>query len=156
MNKRFKTIGLVLFIMGLPTTTAWAAGGPIETIEIVQQNGACTGVVNDESGEPLIGASVRVKGTTKGATTDANGQFSIAGVKKGATLVVSYIGYDNLEVVWDGHALNVKLQESDGSFDEVVVVGYGVQKKVNLTGAVSTVKGEEMEQRPVADAIQAL
>lgn len=156
MNKRFKTIGLVLFIMGLPTTTAWAASDPIETIEIVQQNGACTGVVNDENGEPLIGASVRVKGSTKGATTNASGQFSIAGVKKGATLVVSYIGYDNFEVVWDGHALNVKLQEHDGSLDEVVVVGYGVQKKVNLTGAVSTVKGEEMEQRPVADAIQAL
>ena len=156
MNKRIKTVSLMLLMMGLPMAAAYAETSPVETIEIVQQNGACTGTVVDESGDPLIGASVRVKGTTKGASTDAQGQFSIAGVKKGSVLVVSYIGFTTQEIAWDGGNLSVVLHEASDALDEVVVVGYGVQKKVNLTGAVSTVKGEDMETRPVADAVQAL
>lgn len=156
MKKRITSVSLVLFLMGLPMAAAPAASSPIETIEVVQQKSACSGIVYDESGEPLIGASVRVKGTNQGTNTNSDGRFTIPGVKKGATIVVSYIGYQTQEIAWDGNNLAVSLKEADGSLDEVVVVGYGVQKKVNLTGAVSTVKGEEMEQRPVADAVQAL
>lgn len=156
MNKRFKTVSLVLLLMGLPVAAAYAGPGPVETIEIVQQTGACSGIVTDESGDPLIGASVRVKGSNHGTNTNGDGRFTIPGVKKGATVVVSYIGFQTQEITWDGSNLSVRLKEASGTLEETVVVGYGVQKKVNLTGAVSTVKGEEMEQRPVADAIQAL
>ena len=156
MNKRFKTVSLVLLLMGLPVAAAYAGPGPVETIEIVQQTGACSGIVTDESGDPLIGASVRVKGSNHGTNTNGDGRFTIPGVKKGATVVVSYIGFQTQEITWDGSNLSVRLKEATGTLEETVVVGYGVQKKVNLTGAVSTVKGEEMEQRPVADAIQAL
>lgn len=156
MNKRFKTVSLVLLLMGLPVAAAYAGPGPVETIEIVQQTGACSGIVTDESGDPLIGASVRVKGSNHGTNTNGDGRFTIPSVKKGATVVVSYIGFQTQEITWDGSNLSVRLKEATGTLEETVVVGYGVQKKVNLTGAVSTVKGEEMEQRPVADAIQAL
>lgn len=156
MNKRFKTVGLVLLLAAMCGGAAYAETAPIETIEIVQQTAACSGVVVDENGDPLVGASVRVKGTNHGTNTNTDGRFTIPGVKKGSVIVVSYIGYESQELNWDGSALKVALKEASGSLDEVVVVGYGVQKKVNLTGAVSTVKGEEMEQRPVADAIQAL
>ena len=156
MNKRIKSVSLVLFLLGLPLATAQATSSPVETVEIVQQTTTCKGVVNDENGEPLVGASVRVKGTTHGTNTSNDGSFSITSVKKGAVIVVSYIGYETLETVWEGRPLDIRLKESTGSLDEVVVVGYGVQKKVNLTGAVSTVKGEEMETRPVTDAVQAL
>ena len=156
MNKRIKSVSLVLFLLGLPMMTAQATTSPVETVEIVQQTSACKGVVNDENGESLVGASVRVKGTNHGTNTKNDGSFSIPSVKKGATIVVSYIGYETLETTWDGSPMSISLKESTGSLDEVVVVGYGVQKKVNLTGAVSTVKGEEMETRPVTDAVQAL
>lgn len=156
MNKRFKTVGLVLMLAAMGGIAAHAETAPIETIDIVQQNTSCTGIVNDENGDPLIGASVRVKGTNQGVNTRNDGRFAIPSVKKGATIVVSFIGYETQEIKWDGQPLAINMKEASGSLDEVVVVGYGVQKKVNLTGAVSTVKGEEMEQRPVADAIQAL
>lgn len=102
MNKRFKTVSLVLFLMGLPVVAAQAETSPIETIEIVQQNGAATGTVVDANGEPLMGASVLVKGTTKGAMVDQNGRFSIAGVKPGQTLRITFIGYTAKEVKWEG------------------------------------------------------
>lgn len=125
-------------------------------MDVVQQNNACTGVVVDQNGETVIGASVVVKGTTNGTITGVNGDFSIPNVKKGSTIAVSYVGYVDAEVVWDGKPLRVVLKEDNQTLDEVVVVGYGVQKKVNLTGAVSSVKGGELETRPVVDATQSL
>ena len=116
----------------------------------------CEGVVKDAKGEPVVGASVRVKGTTTGATTDAQGRFSFAGAKAGATIEVSCIGYATITVRYAGAPLTITLQEDSKVLDDVVVVGYGVQRKVNLTGAVSSVKGKELAQRPVADATQSL
>lgn len=157
MNKRFKTIGLVLFIMGLPTTTAWAASDPIETIEIVQQNGACTGTVVNADGEPLAGASILVRGTSKGAHADANGRFSIVGVKSGATLHVSYIGYETVEVKWNGSGtVQVVLEESENELETAVVIGYGTQKKVNVIGSVASVNSKDLDSRAGGDVTNML
>lgn len=73
-------------------------------------------------------------------------------MKQGAKLIVSYVGYDQTTVVWNGGAIEIVMSANSNALDEVVVVGYGVQKKVNLTGAVSQVKGEDIAKRPVGDA----
>ena len=104
-----------------------------------QQNGSARGVVRDAQG-PVIGAGVVVKGSpTVGTVTLSDGSFELRNVERGAVLVISCIGYDDVEVVWNGTPLNVTLTESALSLDETVVVGYATQKKANLTGAVSTV-----------------
>lgn len=115
----------------------------------------CEGVVKDAKGEPVVGASVRVKGTTTGATTDAQGRFSFAGAKAGASIEISCVGYATITIRYTGTPLTITLQEDSKLLDDVVVIGYGVQRKVNLTGAVSSVKGTELAQRPVADAPRA-
>ena len=114
-----------------------------------------SGTVIDDLGEPVIGASVLEKGTTNGNVTDIDGKFEFNASKSGATLVVSYIGYLTQEVK-AGTNLNIQLQEDNKTLEETVVVGYGVQKKSSLTGAVSQVKSEDMQARTITDASQAL
>jgi TonB-linked SusC/RagA family outer membrane protein len=102
-----------------------------------------TGTITDERGEEIIGASVQVKGTTKGTVSDISGQFSI-GVPDNAVLVISYIGYKTQEIpIADKTYFNITLEESDALLDEVVIVGYGTQKKASLTSAISQIKGDE-------------
>ena len=114
------------------------------------------GNVTDMAGEPVIGASILEKGTTNGIVTDFNGDFSL-NVNPGAVLVVSYIGYSAQEVkVIPGKVLKIKIKEDAELLDEVVVVGYGTQKKVNLTGAVETVDADVIENRPIRSATDAL
>ena len=121
-----------------------------------QQKKIITGTVVDPNGEAVIGANVLVKGTTNGTITDMDGKFSLE-VPEGAMLLVSYIGYGDYETKVDNQSnLSITLKEDSQALDELVVVGYGVQKKVNLTGSVSSVKGEELSQRPVANATQSL
>lgn len=111
-----------------------------------------TGTVVDQNGEPVIGANVVVKGSTNGTITDIDGAYSLA-VQDGAVLQITYIGYNPVEVkVGKENVIHVTLQEDLLALDEVVVVGYGTQKKLNLTGAVSAVSGKEMTKRPVANA----
>ena len=112
--------------------------------------------MKDALGETVIGASVVVKGTTNGTITDFEGNFSIPGVKKGDVIEISFVGYKTAEVVWNGTPLNVTLKDDTQALEEVVVVGYGTQKKVNVTGAVSMVGAETIESRPVANITQAL
>ncbi|WP_277098957.1 SusC/RagA family TonB-linked outer membrane protein [Coprobacter secundus] len=118
-----------------------------------------TGTVNDAAGEPMIGVSIVVKGTTVGTVTDIDGKYSInipAG-NKNSTLVFTYIGYLKQEVLTNGKSLvNVVMKEDNQTLDEVVVVGYGVQKRVNMTGSVASVKAEEMTTMPVANVSNAL
>ncbi len=115
-----------------------------------------TGTVSDMRGEPVIGANVMVKGTRLGTVTDMDGHFALE-VPEGATLQVSYIGYVDQSVeVSQQSVLEITLEEDTQALDEVVVVGYGAQKKVNLTGAVSTVKMEALEDRPITNATNAL
>lgn len=117
-----------------------------------------TGVVKSETGEGLPGVSVVIKNTTRGATTDANGKYSLA-VPEGVatTLVFSFVGYLSQEAtVGNRRSVDIQLVPDQKSLEEVVVVGFGTQKKVNLTGSVSTVSAKEIENRPITQASQAL
>ncbi|EXZ57297.1 tonB-linked outer membrane, SusC/RagA family protein [Bacteroides fragilis str. 3719 A10] len=116
-----------------------------------QQNLKVSGVVTDEAGEPLIGVSVLVKGTTLGNITDLNGRFSLD-VPEGSILEISYIGYKTQSIKAQREPMNIVLKEDAQKLDEVVVVGFGTQKKVNLTGSVSAVTGDDISKRPVANA----
>lgn len=115
-----------------------------------------TGTVTDGQGEPIIGANVVEKGTTNGTITDMDGKFSLS-VQENASLTVSYIGYRPKELKVTGQSsYTVKLAEDSQALEEVVVVGYGVQKKVSTTSAVSQLKSEELTVRPTSNAQQAL
>jgi TonB-dependent SusC/RagA subfamily outer membrane receptor len=115
-----------------------------------------SGVVTDETKLPLPGVSVRIKGTTIGVTTDVNGKYTID-AEKGATLVFTFIGYNTKEITVGARTeYNIQLLLNSKDLDEVVVVGYGTQKKVNLTGAVATISGAELQNRPVPNALAAL
>ena len=116
------------------------------------------GSVKDHMGEPLTGAYVLVKGTDQGFITDIDGKFSLEGVNFPTTLVVSYLGYSDMEVSVSGKEkeIDIVLSNSLNLLDDVVVVGYGTQRRVNITGAVSTVDGQQLQQRPVSNVAQAL
>lgn len=115
------------------------------------------GKVVDTTGEPIIGASVLVKGTSIGTVTNLEGAFILRNVPAKAMLEVSYVGYKSETFEVNGKtSMTITLQGNTEELDEIVVVGYGVQKKVNLTGSVSSVKGTALEHRPVADATQSL
>ncbi|WP_111307891.1 SusC/RagA family TonB-linked outer membrane protein [Confluentibacter sediminis] len=117
---------------------------------------AVSGVVSDANNVPIPGANISIKGTTVGAATDFDGNFTIK-AKKGDVFVVSYLGYKTQEITYAGSAtLNVTLQEDNAQLDEVVVIGYGAVKKNDLTGSVSTVSSKQIEQANKVDAISAL
>lgn len=119
--------------------------------------GTVSGKVVDATGEPVIGASVVVKGTSTGAVTDLDGNFSIPNAPRNASLEVSYIGFKTQTIPVGGKsAINVTLQEDRQMLDDVVVVGYGVQKKSDVTGAMASVSTEELNARPVNNALEAL
>ena len=127
------------------------------SLQVIQQVHKITGTVVDKAGLPVIGANVIVKGTTNGTVTDVEGRFSLE-IPENAVLLVSYIGYVEREMqVGDESALSIILQEDTQALEEVVVVGYGTQKKINLTGAVESISSDVIEDRPiksVADALQ--
>ncbi|MDE6181232.1 MAG: TonB-dependent receptor [Phocaeicola sp.] len=157
MLKRLKSVSMLLFLGGLSVgNTATATAPEINTPAIVQQNGACKGIVKDATGEAVIGASVVVKGTTNGTITDFDGNFSLDNVKKGDVLVISYVGYQTQEIKWNGTPLKVVLKEDSKTLSEVVVVGYGTQKKANLSGAVAQVNSEELTNRPISNVSSGL
>lgn len=125
----------------------------------VKPKAAVGGVVKDENGDLLPGAGILLKGTTRGGITDVDGKFEIKDVAFPVTLVVSYIGYADKEVTLSAAPagpLTVVLSSDRNYLDEIVVVGYGTQKKVNLTGAVGVVDGKDLQMRPVNSAAQAL
>lgn len=125
--------------------------------DITQQDGVCKGVVKDNKGETVIGASVVVKGSTNGTITGLDGDFTLDNVKRGDVIQISYIGYVSQEVVWQGTPLNITLKEDSQTLEEVVVVGFGSQKKANLTGSVSQVKMDDvLGERPVTNVKNAL
>ncbi|WP_446051379.1 SusC/RagA family TonB-linked outer membrane protein [Zobellia laminariae] len=127
----------------------------IDNLEEDQQS--ITGVITDEMGVPLAGANVVEKGTTNGVTADFDGNFSLEPSSDDAILVVSYIGFATKEIPVAGQTtLNIKLVESAAGLDEVVVVGFGTQKKVNVIGSVSQVSSKDIENRPVTQVSQAI
>ena len=148
---------MLLLLLGASSGAAFAV--PVagrNEVRITQQTGICTGVVKDDAGEAIIGASVVVKGTTHGTITDFDGQFTLKEVQRGAFLEISFVGYLTQDVVWEGKPLSVTLKDDTQALDEVVVVGYGTQKKVNVTGAVGMVDSKVLAARPVQNVSQAL
>ena len=135
-------------------STATASGA--NSFATTQQAGICKGLVKDATGESVIGASVVVKGTTNGTITDFDGNFSLDGIKKGDVIVISYVGYQTQEIKWNGSPLNVILKEDSKTLSEVVVVGYGTQKKANLSGSVAMVDSKELENRPIQNVSSGL
>ncbi len=155
--KKNKTFPVALFMASLVAYPASASVPSSTYQQTQQQTSPCKGVVLDASGEPLVGVSVVVKGTTTGTVTGVDGDFNISGVKRGSRIVVSFIGFTSKEVVWNGSPLNITLEEDNKTLEEVVVVGFGTQKKENLTGSVSQVKmADVLGDRPVTSAAAAL
>ncbi|NMH89301.1 SusC/RagA family TonB-linked outer membrane protein [Flavivirga algicola] len=133
-------------------TMVWLAGIAIGH----SQNSTITGTVTDESGQPLAGANILIKGTSVGAQTDFDGLFSIS-ASSSETLVVSYLGFVTQEIPINGRtSITISLAEDASQLDEVVIVGYGAQKKSDLTGAVSTVSSKDIEKYTFTDPAQAL
>ncbi|MBQ9524511.1 MAG: TonB-dependent receptor [Bacteroidaceae bacterium] len=123
---------------------------------VFAQSSTVEGTVKDELGEPLIGATVKVRPGGAGTLTDLNGHFVLQSVERGATLEISYMGYQTQTHKVDGKPLIISLQPDQKIMDEVVVIAYGQQKKLTLTGAVSAVGGEELLKQPVANVANAL
>ena len=115
-----------------------------------------SGVVKDASGETIIGASVTVKGTKSATITDIDGKYKLNIPADGKTLVASYIGMESQEVAIKASVVNITLQPVDKSLDEVVVIGYGTQRKRDLTGSLSTVGEKELKDIPVSTVAEAL
>lgn len=127
-------------------------------LSVLAQNIDITGQVMSQSdGEPLIGATVRVQGTNQGTATDIDGNFLLKNVAKNATLVFNYVGYAELSEPVNGRTvINVSMSETTSSLDELVVVGYGVAKKSDLTSSISTIKGSEINEMVTGNAMDAL
>ena len=113
-------------------------------------------VLDASTQEPMIGVTVREKGTTNGAVTDINGNFTLNNVKKGADIVFSYVGYNTRSVAASRASGTILMDEEKNALNEVVVVGYGTQKKANLSGAVSAVDGEKLAAKPSSDVLAAM
>jgi len=123
----------------------------------VQQQSQVTGRVTDQNGNPLPGVTVVVKGTSSGTVTDVSGYFKLTGIAPDATLQFSFVGMRSVELNVAGRGvINVNMTEEAVGIEEVVAVGYGTQKKVNLTGSVTTISTEDMGYRPFSSTSLAL
>ena len=143
----------VMALLGLGYSSNAYAAGDVQNVQ--QATKKITGTVVDAQG-PVIGASVMEKGTTNGTVTDFDGNFAL-NVNPGATIVISYIGYETQEIkVGNQSNINITLNEDDAVLEEVVVVGYGVQKKKLVTGATVQVKGEEIAKLNTTSALEAM
>lgn len=120
------------------------------------QNITVKGTVKDSKGEPLPGVSIKIKGTTLGTSTGINGDYTISAPGNG-TLVITYVGFKTVEAsVSNRNTINITLSESNLQLDEVVVVGYGTQRRGDVTTAISSVSTKDIEERPIVQAAQAL
>ena len=152
-NKRLRLFSRMYFIQWLFLTALFS----LVTMNGYAQGKAVTGKIIDSTGEPVIGASVLVKGTSNGVISDIDGNFSLQGVANDAILQISFVGYKSQEISVAGKSkIDVTLVEDTEMLDEVVVVGYGVQKKSDVTGALASVSSEELNTKPVSNAFEAL
>ena len=127
-----------------------------QAVQNVQQAGVVKGQVTDKNGDAVIGATVKVKDAQTGTVTDFNGNFSLS-VQKAGSIVVSYIGYLTKEVAFTpGQSLIITIEEDATALDEVVVVGYGVQKKSDVTGSVTSINKDRLSKLPVTNVLQAV
>lgn len=160
-----ETIKRVPFVIGLTTALCLpmevlANPHSISSKEYVQsvtQTKAIKGIITDETGEPMIGVSVWVKGTSNGTITNLDGEYKLDVLAKNQTLEISYIGYKTQQVTigTESH-INIKMIPNTQALDEVVVIGYGAVKKRDLTGAVTSIKNEDIALNPGTNPMQAL
>ncbi|MDE5627341.1 MAG: TonB-dependent receptor plug domain-containing protein, partial [Candidatus Amulumruptor sp.] len=130
---------------------------PRKTTKGTKDGKTVKGQILDSTGEPVIGATVWIKGTQKRMATNIDGEYSFADVEPGQEIVVTSVGYDPTSIaVGDKETYNLTLDSSANNLDEVVVVGYGAQKKINLTGSVATVKSKQLESRAATNLSNAL
>ena len=153
-NKNRKLFFIVVILLSAWIAQAVPTGQPPT---VTQQQRQITGtVVEQKNGEPIVGASVVVKGTTNGVITDIDGKFNL-NVSQGSVIVISFIGFTSQEItIQEQTTLKVQLVENAEDLEEVVVVGYGTQKKVNLTGSVGVVSAKALEARPISNVGAAL
>ena len=139
----------IIFILGC-LFALFSVNGYAQDIKV-------TGTVLDELNEGLPGASVSIKGTSQGTVTDLDGNFSITVPNPQSVLIVSFIGYQTKEVtVGNQRNIQIKMKDDSKMIDEVVIVGFGTQKKINATGAVKTLDNAVLESRPLGNAVQGL
>ncbi len=158
-GSRFLALGLSVAMMSVPVMSyaekSWGGGKSLNS-QVVNQAKTVNGTVVDENGEPLIGVSVLVKGSTRGTVTDFDGKFSLS-LSGGEVLQLSYIGYQTQEVkVGNQTILKISLKPDNQVLDEVVIVGYGTQRVKDLTGAATSVKMDEIIDVPGASLVDAL
>ena len=155
MKLNDSSIAALLLCMGFAVASpTYLYSKSVSEQGVVQQNQKITGNVVDDNGEPVIGATIKVAGTSNGVITDLDGNFSLS-APLGTSLEVSYVGYKTQMVKIGKTSLKILLQEDSKNLGEVVVVGFGTQKKVNLTGSVGIATSKELEARPVTSATQA-
>ena len=147
-NHKFGRVALVAILLAFQAMLGIGAG-------VLNAQTVTGTVISGSDNEPLIGASVMVQGTKIGAVTDLDGNFTIE-AKEGQTLEVSYLGFVSQKIKVKESVIHVSLQEDKHSLDEVVVVGYGVQKKKLLTGATTQVKGDDIAKMNTTSPLQAL
>ncbi|KKM96648.1 hypothetical protein LCGC14_1175970, partial [marine sediment metagenome] len=162
LKKRYWSFAILVFyssFYGNPifSNNLVTKGTPVVNNAKYIQDLTITGTVYDSNNQPLAGASIVEKGTSNGTQSDFDGNFQIEVTDDNAVLVVSYIGYSSQEMPISGQTnISVSLQEDAANLDEVVVIGYGTQKKSDLTGAVGSVRAEELAERPAASMNQAM
>ena len=159
MFKHSKSVGMLLTTFGLTTFGVMSANAtPMEaSIEAVQQQETCTGIVKDATGETVIGASVIVKGTTNGTITGIDGDFTLSNVKKGDIIQISFVGYQTVEIPFKGQPINVTLKDDTQTLEEVVVTALGLKREEKALGyAVTEVKGEALKAANTISPVAAL
>ncbi|WP_455674652.1 SusC/RagA family TonB-linked outer membrane protein [Phocaeicola sp.] len=152
MFKRNGTICALLFLWGPSIGIIYPSGtrGNTASVKNVQQDGRCTGVIKDATGETVIGASVIIKGTTNGTITGLDGDFTLNNVKNGDVIVVSFVGYMTQEIKWMGQPLNITLKDDTQTLDEVVVTALGMKRDAKALGyAMKELKGDELNSNVI-------
>lgn len=151
MNKRAYLYIAALLGITSPFYAAPASAAQTYSKTAMQQQSSCSGNVKDSNGEPIIGATIRIEGSNGGTVTDLDGNFTLKDVKMGVKITISSIGYKTKTIIWNGGSIRATLLEDSNMLQETVVVGYGVQKKANLTGSVSAITSKDIEGVPVAN-----
>ena len=144
MLKRLRPVSMMLAFLSIYGGTASANSySEVSAVKTIQQNGKCSGIVKDATGEEIIGASIVVKGTANGTITGIDGDFNLSNIKKGDILVVSFIGYKTQEIKWDGQPLNIVLTDDSQQMEEVVVTALGIKRQSRSLGYSTTQVGGE-------------
>lgn len=151
LDELCKSTGLEYNISGRQVTISTSG----KNVSADKGNSKITGVIYDENGEPMIGATVKLKDSNEVVSTDIDGRFSI-NASKGQKLIVSYVGYNPYEVSINSDEMTIDMTDNNNVLDEVVVIGYGVVKKKDLTGAVASVKGEDIASKKTTTLSTAL